>query len=118
MKHSDGTFMKHLNALRAQGTFTTDFFEMYEELNRTRDHFLHWMPGRFSLPNYRGLDVTTEEGCIAALHAVDDAIQVISGGETMIAAIYARKSTNQHPTGESHDEHQVWTCRSRETARW
>jgi len=38
-------------------------------LNTTRDHFLHWQPGRPVHPAYEGLDITTETGFKAAMDA-------------------------------------------------
>ena len=73
--------MNHLNGVRGKGLFTSDLFDICEELNRGRNYFLHWKPGRFEVPKYRGLDVTTDEGCLASLRAVDGAIQALAGGE-------------------------------------
>jgi len=56
------TFMAHLNEAADKGLVTEAGREIAADLNKARDDFLHWMPGRPSRPVYRGVDVTTHEG--------------------------------------------------------
>ena len=79
-KHSAGTFLRHLRAVQEVG-LADELAEICEEMNRGRDHFLHWQPGRYSVPRYRGLDVTTQEGVDKCLRDVFRVLKTIAGGE-------------------------------------
>jgi hypothetical protein len=81
LKNSDGTFSRHLRAAKDTGLLADWQIEVCEEVNRGRDHFLHWVPGRFSVPRYRGLDVTSPEGLGACMKDVASVIRGIFGGE-------------------------------------
>jgi hypothetical protein len=77
-KHSAGTFLRHLRAVQEVG-LPDELTAICEEMNQGRDHFLHWQPGRFSVPRYRGLDVTTQEGLDRCLRDVFRVIRTIVG---------------------------------------
>ena len=82
-KHAKGTFSQHLIAAERRGLLDSTGVEICREVNRGRDHFLHWEPGRFSVPLYQGKDVTTEEGhkeCLRDMARVIRAIQAHEWG--------------------------------------
>ena len=55
------TFTAHLNESVERGLLPDGCEEIAREINRGRDHFLHWVPRRFWLPKYRGIDVTRDD---------------------------------------------------------
>lgn len=75
------TFHQHLVQAQQLGMVGPDVFKICEEVNRARDHFLHWEPGRFTIPKYDGLGVTTEEGLRRCMVDIDRAISAIAGGK-------------------------------------
>jgi len=80
-KHADGTFMDHLKVIRQRGLLSSAAWEICEEVNRGRNHFLHWKPGRFTTPKYYGQDVTTADGLGRCLNDVFEVIGAMVGGE-------------------------------------
>lgn len=67
---AEGAFGKHLQAAKERGLLTAEAESIASELNRARNAFVHWTRDRFSLPVYKGQDVTTEEGLRACLDDV------------------------------------------------
>jgi hypothetical protein len=76
--YSERTFSRHLGLVRERGLLDEELISICEEVNRGRDEFLHWMPGRFSIPKYQGLDVTTPEGLDRVLAGMWIVIEKIS----------------------------------------
>ena len=64
------TFSKHLEAAKATDHLPSDCESIAVALNKTRDDFLHWRPGRRDHPVYEGLNITTEAGFKGAMDAV------------------------------------------------
>jgi hypothetical protein len=80
---SEGTFTRHLCDAVALGLVPTEIRAIAEEINQGRDYFLHWQPGRFRTPVYRGDDVTTEGGLVRCLIDVMQVLTAVpfGGGE-------------------------------------
>jgi hypothetical protein len=57
---ANGTFGTHLDRISAG--LPGDTAEIAKAMNQARNHLLHWKRNRFSLPVYKGQDVTTEPG--------------------------------------------------------
>lgn len=69
---ANGTFGTHLD--RVKEGLPGDTSEVAEGINKARNGLLHWKRDRFSLPVYKGQDVTTETGFRACM---DDALRFI-----------------------------------------
>ncbi len=80
------TFMAHLNEAADKGLVTEGGRVIAADLNKARDDFLHWMPGRPSRPVYRGVDITTNEGLRVCLLDVKRFLETegISGGDNPV----------------------------------
>jgi len=76
-KHAEGTFYCHLKLAQDQRLLDPEIIEICEEVNRGRDHFLHWKPGRFQVPQYRGAEVTSTEGFEVCMKDVAHAVRTI-----------------------------------------
>ena len=62
VKWSNGTFKQHLLWVMERKLLDSDDVRVAEEINRARDHFVHFQVGRFKVPHYFGKDVTSEDG--------------------------------------------------------
>ncbi len=69
---ANGTFGTHLDGVKDGLPGGTD--EIADGINKARNALLHWKRDRFSLPVYRGQDVTTEVGFRACM---DDVLKFI-----------------------------------------
>jgi hypothetical protein len=72
---ADGAFGTHLGNVSAG--LPSDMTEIAEKINKARVALLHWKRGRFSLPVYKGQDLTTEEGFRSCMDDVLRFIQVV-----------------------------------------
>jgi hypothetical protein len=59
------TFGPHLE--RAKARLPAGMEQIASEVNDARNALLHWQRNRFSLPTYRGQDVTTYDGFAACM---------------------------------------------------
>lgn len=66
-------FAEHLQEASQRGLLPEGCEDIAKELNRGRNHFLHWVPGRFSLPRYKETDVIADD----ALAFVSDVLQFL-----------------------------------------
>jgi len=62
LKWSRGTFRQLLRHALQRSLLDADQERIAEEINRARDHFVHFEVGRIQLPHYFGKDVTSEDG--------------------------------------------------------
>jgi hypothetical protein len=72
-----GTFTRHLREARDRGVLPQGAERIADELNQTRDNFLHWNRTRGFRAMYRGHDVTTNEGfamCMEDVHEFDSLV--------------------------------------------
>jgi len=72
---AEGTFGQHLARVRAE--LPSDTGEIAREINEARNGLLHWKRDRFSLPVYKGKDVTTEQGYRSCMDDVLRFVQVV-----------------------------------------
>jgi hypothetical protein len=77
-EYSKGPFGRHIGLVEDRALLSPALIEICKEVNRGRIDFLHWMPERFSVPKYKGLDVTTPEGLDRALEDIWTVIEKIS----------------------------------------
>jgi hypothetical protein len=57
---AERTFGVHLDKVRAH--LSDENIEIAEEMNKARNALLHWKRDRFSLPEYKGQDVRSDDG--------------------------------------------------------
>jgi hypothetical protein len=72
---AQGTFGTHL--CRVSTGLPGDMSEIADKINEARNALLHWRRDRFSLPVYKGQDVTTEPGFRACMEDVLKFLQTV-----------------------------------------
>lgn len=72
---ANGTFGTHLSEVRAG--LPGDTGDIAKELNEARNALMHWKRDRFSLPIYKGQEVTTDPGFRSCMDDVLRFIQTI-----------------------------------------
>jgi len=72
---AQGTFGTHLG--RVSAGLPGDMSEIADKVNDARNALLHWKRDRFSLPVYKGQDVTTEPGFRACMEDVLRFLQTV-----------------------------------------
>ena len=72
---ASGTFGTHLG--RVSDGLPGDTGEIANEINEARNGLLHWKRDRFSLPVYKGENLTTEEGFRSCMDDVLRFIQLV-----------------------------------------
>jgi hypothetical protein len=72
---ASGTFGTHLG--RVSDGLPGDTGEIANEINEARNGLLHWRRDRFSLPVYKGENLTTEEGFRSCMDDVLRFIQLV-----------------------------------------
>jgi len=72
---ANGTFGTHL--ARVSAGLPVDTAEIAKAMNEARNNLLHWKRNRFSLPDYKGQDVTTESGFRACMEDVLRFLQTV-----------------------------------------
>lgn len=68
-----------LARIRERNLLAPELCTICDEVNRGRNHFLHWKPGRFSVPTYCEVDITTSEGNRKVLQDISAVIEAIIG---------------------------------------
>ena len=84
---AQGTFGKHLDRVKAG--LPGDTGEIAGAINEARNALLHWRRDRFSLPVYKGQDVTTEPGFRACMEDVLRFIQTVPFDRTIAGDLQA-----------------------------
>jgi len=90
---AQSTFAQHLQDASRRGLLPEGCESIATELNRGRNHFLHWVPGRFSLPRYKETDVIADD----ALTFVSDVLRFLG---TVPLDLAARAAVEKPKTGE------------------
>jgi len=78
-ENAKGEFGKHMGQAKGAGVLPAPDRVICEEVNRARNRFLHWEPGRFKVPTYQGQAVTTEAGLLQCLSDIDKVIVTLQG---------------------------------------
>jgi HNH endonuclease len=76
-EYAQRTFGTHMGRANQAGLLRLDLFRICDEVNEARNHFLHWKPGRFRAPTYRGQLVTTEAGFLQCLSDIDKVVTAL-----------------------------------------
>jgi len=72
-EYAGRTFGVHLRVETA-GLLRSENVSICRKVNKGRVEFLHWQPGRFAVPSYEGLPITTEAGSVRCLSDIDKVI--------------------------------------------
>jgi hypothetical protein len=76
-EYAERTFGIHLQRVETAGLLRAENVSICRKVNQGRVEFLHWQPGRFAVPSYEGLPITTAAGSVRCLSDIDTVIAAL-----------------------------------------
>jgi hypothetical protein len=76
-EYAEKSFGVHLQRVETAGLLRPENVSICRKVNKGRVEFLHWKPGRFAVPSYEGLPITTEVGSVRCLSDIDKVIAAL-----------------------------------------